>query len=141
MKKKLKLTLYTKDHEKLFCVIADKKNCEHLSYKGLFCTISPPKSLKDRSLHSEYKQRPLFFTFVVNPKKKKSFSCFHFLFTTVDIGLLPLILSMCVVRLQWAISSTFPQCYRMINFRHLKKGNIFANFNDFKPKKSPFWSF
>ena len=69
--KKLKLTLYTKDHEKLFCVIADKKNCEHLSYKGLFCTISPPKSLKDRSLHSEYKQRPLFFTFVVNPKKKK----------------------------------------------------------------------
>ena len=24
------------------------------------------------------------------------------------------------------------QCYRIINLRHLKKGNIFGNFNDFK---------
>ena len=122
MKKKLKLTLYTKDHEKLFCVIADKKNCEHLSYKGLFCTISPPKSLKDRSLHSEYKQRPLFFTFVVNPKKLKnnSFSCFHFyVYNCRLIGLISttppslsihtLSYSLCVVWLQkWAFSPLHP---------------------------------
>ena len=24
------------------------------------------------------------------------------------------------------------QCYRRVNLRHLKKGNIFKNFNDFK---------
>ena len=24
---------------------------------------------------------------------------------------------------------------------HLKKGNVFGNFSDFKPKKSPFWPF
>ena len=38
-------------------------------------------------------------------------------------------------------SSYIAQCYRMFNLWHLKRGNIFVNFNDFKPKKSKFWSF
>ena len=37
------------------------------------------------------------------------------------------------------------QCYRMINLRHLKKGDIFGIFkiisSYFKPEKSPFWPF
>ena len=28
---------------------------------------------------------------------------------------------------------TYAQCYRMVNLRHLKKGNTIGNFHDFKP--------
>ena len=66
------------------------------------------------------KQRPLFFTFVVNPKKLKnnSFSCFHFyvyncrligLISTPPPSIHTLSYSLCVVWLQkWAFSPFHP---------------------------------